>query len=223
MELIQAIEERHSVRRFENRPIPEEDVKALQASIAAFNQAGDLHMQLLLQEPKAFNSPLIRLVTHYGNFENVYNYIALIGRKDKTLSERCGYFGEKLVLEAQQRGLGTCWVAGSYKKVPSACDLDPGEKIVAVIAVGCKAEEGRAHKSRPLKDVIHVEGEAPDWFFRGVQAALLAPTAMNQQRFVFVWKDGKASARALLGPYSHIDLGIVKLHFEIGAGRPLDA
>ncbi len=223
MELMQAMKERHSVRRYENRPIPEEDVKALQTSIAAYNKEGDLHMQLLLQEPKAFNSTFIRLVTHYGRFENVYNYIALIGKKNGSLSERCGYYGEKLVLEAQQRGLGTCWVAGSYKKVPSACDLKPGEKIVAVIAVGCKAEEGRAHKSRPLKDVIHVAGEAPDWFFRGAEAALLAPTAMNQQRFVFEWKDGKASVRALFGPYSHIDLGIVRLHFEIGAGRPLDA
>ena len=223
MELMQAIMERHSVRRFENRPISEEDAKALRASIEAYNLEGDLHMQLLLQEPKAFNSPLIRLVTHYGHFENVYNYIALIGKKGSSLFERCGYYGEKLVLEAQQRGLRTCWVAGSYKKVPGACDLKEGEKIAAVIAVGYGTEEGRAHKSRPIKDVIRVEGDAPEWFYKGVETALLAPTAMNQQRFVFTWKDGKASVKAFFGPFSRIDLGIVRLHFEISAGRPLDA
>ena len=51
-----------------------------------------------------------------------------------------------------------------------------------------------------------------------MEAALLAPTAMNQQRFIFDLKDGnRVDAYALSGPYSAIDLGIVKYHFEIAA------
>ena len=64
-----------------------------------------------------------------------------------------------------------------------------------------------------------VQGPAPDWFLRGVDAALLAPTAMNQQKFMFRLENGRVSARAGLGFYSKVDLGIAKYHFELGAGK----
>ena len=52
-----------------------------------------------------------------------------------------------------------------------------------------------------------------------VACALLAPTAINQQKFKFSLHDGnKVSVKAGLGFYSKVDLGIVKYHFEIGAG-----
>ncbi|MBR4256518.1 MAG: nitroreductase, partial [Clostridia bacterium] len=62
------------------------------------------------------------------------------------------------------------------------------------------------------------KGDAPEWFMRGMEAAALAPTAINQQRFIINYENGKVSAKALLGPCSKTDLGIVKYHFELGAG-----
>lgn len=38
------------------------------------------------------------VAAHYGKFENVKNYIAVVGKNSADLSEKAGYYGEKLVL-----------------------------------------------------------------------------------------------------------------------------
>ena len=156
---------------------------------------------------------------HYGTFRGVTDYIALVGKKGPDLEETCGYYGERLVLKAQQLGLGTCWVALTYRKVTDAFTVGSDEKLCAVITVGYGKTPGTPHRSKPLSAVVKAEGPLPDWFQAGAEAALLAPTAMNQQKFVFTLNGDKVSARAGLGFYSKIDLGIVKYHFELGAGK----
>ena len=85
--------------------------------------------------------------------------------------------------------------------------------------MGYGATQGVPHKSKTLQDVVKAEAPLPDWFQDGVKAALLAPTAMNQQKFMFTLKDNQVSVKAGIGFYAKIDLGIVKYHFEIGAGE----
>lgn len=218
MDLIQAMEERHSVRDFKDEPISEEHVAELKKYIEQMNADSGLNIQLILNEPKAFNSLGIRLITYYGNFRNVFNYIALIGKKSEKIDERCGYYGEHIVLKAQQMGLRTCWVGGTYRKVPAACDIGKDEKILAVIAIGYGSNDGTPHKSKEFKDVTVPGVEYPVWFVKGVEAALLAPTAMDKQRFMFELKDNKVLVRAFPGPFTNLDLGIVKYHFEVGSG-----
>lgn len=215
MNLMEAINARHSVRQYETDALTNEQIAALQREIDTCNQEGGLHIQLVTDEPKAFDS----LMAHYGKFSGVTNYFALVGRKSPDLDEKCGYYGERLVLLAQQLGLNTCWVALTYKKIPSAFQVDRGEKLTVVIALGCGKTQGTAHKSKPLADVAFYDGETPDWFQRGVEAALLAPTAMNQQKFKFSAHGNQVTAKAGKGFYSKVDLGIAKYHFEIGAGK----
>ena len=147
------------------------------------------------------------------------NYIAMIGKKGPDLEETCGYYGERLVLFAQQLGLNTCWVAMTYSKIKTAFVLNRGEKLCIVIALGYGATQGVPHKSKTLQDVVKAEAPLPDWFQDGVKAALLAPTAMNQQKFMFSLTDNRVSVKAGKGFYTRIDLGIVKYHFEVGAGE----
>lgn len=123
------------------------------------------------------------------------------------------------MLFAQQMGLNTCWVAMNYSKIRTAFTVGSGEKLCIVIALGYGKTQGISHKSKPAEAVMEAEGPVPDWFRQGVSAALLAPTAMNQQKFTFSLKDGKVRAKAGLGFYSKIDLGIAKYHFEVGAGK----
>ena len=215
MDLTQAIAERHSVRQYQNRPIEGETLAALQRAVAECNAAGGLHMQLITGEDRAFDSPQ----AHYGKFTNVPAYLALIGPKGEGLEERCGYWGERLVLTAQTLGLNTCWVGGTYKKIPSAYQIAPGEKLVIVISVGYGATQGHPRKSKTYADVARAEGEAPRWFKDGVAAALLAPTALNQQKFTLTLRGDRVQAKAGLGFFTKTDLGIVKCHFEIGAGK----
>lgn len=111
-------------------------------------------------------------------------------------------------------------MALTYKKNKSRITISPGEKLACVIAIGYGAAQGVPHRSKPAEAVCRAGEPVPPWFRAGVEAALLAPTAMNQQKFLFtLGEDGGVSARATGGFYSHIDLGIVKYHFQLGAGR----
>lgn len=215
MDMMQAIAARHSVRRYRQQAIEPEKRAAIEAEIHACNQKSGLHIQLVTDEPKAFDC----LMAHYGKFSGVTNYIALVGRKSPDFEERCGYWGEHLALAAQQMGLNTCWVAMSYRKVPGAFRVDRGEKLALVISLGYGETQGAPHRSKTAEQVSNVGPQTPEWFAAGVEAALLAPTAMNQQRFTLTYKNGEVEAKAGAGFYTKVDLGIVKYHFEIGANR----
>lgn len=215
MELTEAMKNRHSVRQYTDKLIEAETLNALRAEIDSCNKEGNLHIQLVTNEPKAFDS----FMAHYGKFSGVTNYIALVGKKSDRLDELCGYYGERLVLKAQQLGLNTCWVAMTYKKIPGAFKVNNGEKLTVVIAIGYGKTQGAKHKSKSADAVSNISENSPDWFKVGVESALLAPTAMNQQKFTLTYINGKVTAKAGAGFYTKLDLGIVKYHFEIGAGR----
>ncbi|MBQ6066556.1 MAG: nitroreductase [Clostridia bacterium] len=214
MDLMEAMRQRHSVRRYENRPLDEETARTLEELVAAVNAESGLHIQLVKDEPKAFASAMAR----YGHFSGVTNYFALIGKKGAALEEQCGYYGEKLVLEAQRLGLNTCWVALTFKKTPEAYEIAPGEKLSVVISLGYGATQGVPHRSKSPEALGSVDG-VPDWFRAGVEAAALAPTAMNQQKFRFDYENGRVIARPGSGFYTKMDLGIAKYHFELGSGK----
>lgn len=213
MTILEAIEQRHSVRQFEDKPIDTETVSKLKAEIDTVNKEGDLHIQLFTDEPEAFkgNEP------SYGQFSACRNYFALVAKKGK--DEEIGYYGQRLALYAQQLGLNTCWVALTYKKGKVVVDTASGEKLYIVIALGYGKTQGASHKVKEESAVSDVASDSPDWYKSGIKAALLAPTAMNQQKFKFSRAGDKVNAKAGIGFYTKIDLGIVKYNFEIGAGK----
>ena len=195
-DIITAMENRHAVRAYDpEKKIPKEITDKLREKIDLLNSESGLHIQLVTDEPKAFDS----FMAHYGKFSGVTDYIALIGRKNDKLNEICGYCGEQLVLLAAQLGLDSCWVAMSYAKVKNAYTIAKGEKLCCVISLGYGKTHGTPHKSK-----------SPE---------LLAPTAMNQQSFGFMLDGDKVLAKAGKGILSDMDLGIVKYHFEIGSGK----
>ena len=222
MTIQEAIEARHSVRAYREQPLTEEIVKLLEGKIEELNREGQLHIQLILNEPKAFQGTLAK----YGKFRGVNNYIVMAGKKSDDLDERVGFFGEQLVLYAQTLGLNTCWVGLSYSKVPGTYELEDGEKIACYIAIGYGETQGVSHKIKTVEQVSNVADITHGWFREGVEAALLAPTAVNQQKFSFEHdgvNNGKHLVRAKKGfsmiGYTQMDLGIAKCHFEIGAGK----
>lgn len=215
MNIHEAIKERHSVRSYLDKPIPEDIIAELQNEIQKCNEEENLHIQLITNEKEAFTGILAR----YGSFKGVQNYLALVGKKSNDYEEKLGYYGEKLVLLAQTLGLNTCWVAGTFSKRKAKIQIDSGEKFVCVIALGYGATQGVPHKNKSMEQLCKVEGEMPDWFRAGMEAVMLAPTAINQQKFLFTLSGNGVKAKALTGPHSKTDLGIAKYHFEIGAGK----
>ena len=213
MTLNEAILTRHSVREYTDAPLTAEQVETLNNDIIRCNREGNIHLQLVTNEPNCFQAEK----PHYGKFRSVRNYIALIGLRGKNLDERLGYFGEQVVLLAQTLGLNTCWVGLTYKKTPDALRMEKGEVLRGVIALGVGVTQGVQHKSKSFEAVTEGK-DFPDWFCKGVEAALLAPTAINQQKFRFKW-DGGVSVKAGIGFFAHMDLGIVASHFEIASGQ----
>lgn len=209
------IRERHSVRKYTDKEIEKEKIDKLNALIEECNKEANLHIQLKTNDKETFE----KYKLHYGKIYNCHNYIALIGnKKDKKLSEKVGYFGQKIVLKAQALGLNTCWVGAGYSKNELNVDILSNEKIVCVIAIGYGVYPGRPRPSKTFEEVSS-NNEVPDWYKRGVEYALLAPTAMNQQKFKFTLLDNNlVILKSGIGPFSKVDLGIVKYHFELGAG-----
>ena len=221
MTLLEAITARHSVRKYLDKEIPADIIAALQDKIAECNRVGNLSILLVQNETKAFTGML-----SYGSFSGVKNYLVMVGKKAKDLDERVGYYGEQIVLLAQTLGLNTCWVGLSYRKVPEAYNVGKDEKLVCMIALGYGETQGVPHKIKSVEDVSNASDITPSWFRKGVEAALLAPTAVNQQKFSFEYvgmSNNRHQVRANNGlsmiGYTQMDLGIAKYHFEIGAGK----
>lgn len=213
---LEAIKARHSVRKYSDKPIDISAVATLRAEIEKINAESGLHIQLVLDEPKAFASGILK----YGAFSGVRNYLVMAGKKAD--EEKIGYYGEKLVLLAQTLGLNSCWVGLTYKKIPGAFSLAEGEVVHCEIALGYGENQGVQHSLKPVEKFYEAEGEVPDWFKAGMEAALLAPTAVNQQKFKFILHDGgvvETKTSYSMAGYTQIDLGIVKYHFEVGAWK----
>ena len=218
MTLREAIVARHSVRQYKQQPIEADKVEQLCAAIDEANRTAGLHLQLVTDEPEAFAHGLAK----YGKFSGISNYIALVCRKG--LDEQLGYYGERIVLLAQTLGLNSCWVGLTFSKQPDNYIIGPDEQLHGVIALGYGQTQGVQHPVKPIEKFYKApSANIPEWFKKGVEAAVLAPTAMNMQKFEFeLLPDGQVAARTrftLMGTYLKIDLGIVKCHFEIGAGK----
>ena len=210
-----AVKNRHTVRKYLDKKIEGEVLDNLNSLVKECNEEGGLHIQLITDEPEAFSGLKSRMVKSSG----VANYVALVGKESDKLDVLLGYYGEKIVIRAAELGLNSWWVALTFSRKKTKCVIDAGEKLVCVIALGYGAEQGSAHKVKDIGAVSKVDGEMPEWFKKGMEYALLAPTALNQQKFMFELSGNKVTAKSLGGSYSNVDLGIAKYHFEIGAGK----
>ncbi len=207
---IGAAEARHSVRQYQDKALDPGTVSKLLTAIDEINRESGLSVRLVTDDPKAFSGIMGRM----SRFTNVPAYFSMIGKEDPSLNERVGYYGEELVLYAQSLGLNTCWAMVCGKK-GSARFLKEGEKMVIGIAVGYGADQGSQHKSKPVDMVSNVGPDTPEWFRKGVEGALGAPTGMNKQAFRFEYKDERVEASYLGNWMTQLDLGIAKKHFEL--------
>ena len=208
MDILELMKERHSVRQYKNQAIELAKREEIDALINDVNAKSELSIQAFYDEPKCFNS----FMAHYGKFENVENYIAIVGNKNE--QEKAGYYGEKIVLKCQELGLNTCWVGMTHGKA----EIKRGQKLLVIISLGYGETQGVPHKSKSIAELGKAD-QSTEWFGRGMEAVSLAPTAVNQQKFLFELKNGNVTAKNLGGFYSNMDLGIAKYHFEAATGH----
>lgn len=229
----EAIEYRSSRRSFEDTTLKTEDASALEELCANISDSVDD----------------IKLVYRQNGIENVFRgamgkiirpsaYVALIGdAKEPNIQEKLGYAGECIVLEATSLGVGSCWIGGffSQKGIREELGIGEDEFVPAVIALGYASEKKSISeklikglsKSSSRKDVERIsEGLArekwPEWAKSAVEAARLAPSAINRQPWIFEVGDGfiKVMLDNPDNSYSiskRLDCGIAMLHIELGA------
>ena len=216
MDLKLAMRQRRTVRKFTSEPLSPELISQLNDRVRANNERLGLAISLKVGDESALPGAL-KLFFAKG----VRNYFVLAGSDRPGLDEDLGYASADLMLFAQALGLNTWWIGGTFsrKNVEQAV---PGKKVIGIVAVGFGVTPGTAHKSKMAAEASSYEGPEPQWFADGVQAALLAPTALNKQCFRIAGAGNKVSITENGGAFSGADIGIVKYHFELGAGNAFE-
>ena len=207
---MEAVRSRHSVRNYQDKRIEKEQIISINKRIEELNKEGNIHLQFVEDSSSTFSKLFNKAL---GSAPSV---IACVGPDDDTLDERIGYYGQKLVIYAQQLGLNTCWV-GTFNRKKIPVEISDGERLVIAIAIGYGQTQGKQRKTKTADEVVIDLKDVPDWFHAGVEAALLAPTAINQQKFEIIYNENEeVEFKDLGGVLSKIDIGIVRCNFEIG-------
>ena len=220
-----AMENRVSRRSYVNKPIDKQVQKEIIRLTDEINGASGLSALFVEDGSRAFDS----LKKSYGMFKNVRSLVAMKGsRQDEHLQEKVGYYGQQLILDLTNMGLGTCWVGGTYDE-QNIINLAEGEELVCVIVLGLVEEEPTTkekfiraivHRNvKPIEQRLTTDRQAPPWVLEGMEAVLLAPSAIHAQNVMFKYQNETISASTVeKSRFDLIDLGIAKKHFELGAG-----
>ena len=205
---------RISHRRYLPESLSPTEQDTLEKLVEHCNRRSGLHISLICNHPEPFA----------GHLTNVRNYLVFAGQAgDVHLEEKCGYYGEQIILAATAMGLGTCWVGGTYDKNACLCHLSKGERLVCIAAIGHTATTTTPHSphrsTKPLSELSAGLEDAPEWFSDALAAVQLAPSSMNRQgvRFELLANGCVRGIATDDESYSMVDLGIAKLHFELGA------
>lgn len=214
MDYLKLMQERHSVRKYLDKAIEPEKAAELEAYIAELNEKYDMSLRLV-QGEDVFD----HLILGYGMIKGCNNYIYVAGKDDEDLDERAGYVGELVVLKAQDMGLNTCWVGGFFSKKRVEYTHPEGHRFVLVIAIGYGENAGTPSKTKTF-DEVSLSKDVPEWYRKGIEAVLLAPSAINQKKWKFeLIGEDKVKVTTAKGPFATTDVGIAKCHFELGAGK----
>ena len=217
---VETIRERHSVREYDGKPLSRAELDALGAVVEECARESGLDIQLVGDNPEVFN-----VIARFGLIRGCRTHVAFVvddaKAGDVAADEAIGYWGQKIVLAAQDMGLNTCWCALCSRKKSRAV-VAPGKKIRLIIAVGHGKTQGFSRKTKNVEALSSVEcAKAPAWFAAAMEAAQLAPTAMNNQNFkIMLLSDGKTvRIDAPKSGLNVIDEGIVRCNFEIAANE----
>lgn len=214
MDILEIMRKRHSVRSFRMLGLSHTASDMLREYISGLNEKYGVYAELVTEEPKAFGG----LISGIGLFKNVKNYFTVCAPADKEFE--AGYSGELAVLKAAELGINSCWVGMTFNR--GIIRIPENQKLFAVIALGYGDNNGIPHKSKPREKLCLCRGKAPEWFDRGMEGAMLAPTAMNRQKFFFSYNGENVNAKAAAGINTVLDLGIAVCHFELASGHKVN-
>jgi nitroreductase len=231
-----AILKRRSIRQYAAKPVEDAALEAMSRVCAEFRPFPSAR-SVLVSSPA---EDIFRGIPGgYGKVSGAPALVAFVGNMESPdVHEALGYTGEAIILEATALGLATCWVGGFFspKRAAAIAKVAPNERVLAVTPIGYAKEGsslqeramsrfGRNWQRRPLSDLVTglKENDRTAWMKAALEAARLAPSAMNRQpwRFQVDKNSITVSADSALNPTmvvsKRLDCGIAMLHIEIGA------
>jgi nitroreductase len=231
-----AIENRRSRRHFDfSRPIEANKLSALDTVCKQFMPFPNARLCLVVE---SVTDVFRGIIGSYGKIKYAPAFIAFIGNMDSnSVQEEVGYTGEGIILEATALGLNTCWVAGFFKpdSVASLVAIKDNERVLAVTPVGYARKNesleeklmtgfGRTHRRLPASKLISGSSQdgLPEWVRASIQAARLAPSAVNRQPWGFDVEDDGITVHVRTSEpgfnvSKRLDCGIAMLHIELAA------
>lgn len=226
------IETRKSVRTFDDGAVlGDETLEALRGAIAGAHDpfGGRYTIELRKYDLRGPQSP-----GTYGTISGASWYL-LMGIKDDVMSAiGAGYAMEQVVLKATELGLGTCWMALTFKGADfmKGVEMPADEPLRIVSPVGYPAGRRRVIESitrmtmrsssrKPMNDMFW-QGDfgrpvAEDsLFYEALAMMRLAPSAKNSQPWRALVKDNAVwfyyEKKSDAAP---LDLGIGLCHFDL--------
>lgn len=232
-----AIPRRRSRRRYDSTSVGAAQLAQLQTVCREFRPFAQVRAEVITESP---DDVLRGIVGSYGKVKGAPALIAFIGdTTEPDINEKIGYVGEGIILEATAMGLGTCWVGGSmfFRRgvAESIVGAGENERVFAVTPVGYAAKElsmgeraqtafGMFHRRKSLLELVNglEEKEWPQWMKAALEAARLAPSAINRQPWRFHVEPNRItvsvdSSLVEWGISKRLDCGIAMLHIEVAA------
>jgi len=228
----EAIFTRRSRRKYKKDALPQNKLLHLDSVCESFRPFPEARSVLVKESSEQIYRGFIG---SYGMIENAPGYIAFIGDMfSPRVQEALGYTGEGIILEATALGLGTCWVGGYFypDAVADQISIEKNERVLAVTPVGIPQGAfsfqeklmtgfGYMHKRKKLNDLVTGTSKL-EWMKTALEAARLAPSAVNRQPWRFILDDTTISIdldkdRDSYKISRRLDCGIAMLHLELGA------
>ena len=216
MELIRS---RRAIRKYKENLIESDKANLIDAELQNINLESGFKFQMILNNDEVLGNKIIT----FGMFKNARNIIALVGPSssndiDKEVDEKIGYYGARILLFIESINLSTCFITGTFSRAKTRASINKGETLFGIISFGECDETKKPRKTKNIEDVSDYKEGDPDWYLRGIEAALLAPTAVNQQAFEII-NDGHKFVyiRNLVGFNTALDAGIIHYFFEKAA------
>lgn len=182
MNLYDAIAVRHSVRKYEMRPVPG---NLLERIAAYFERTSRLSDALMLEAEILDNTKKQAGIKGLLTVEAPY-YLVCRSEAGEGSDRNAGYVMEQMALYLTGKGLGSCFLGGAKPPVPSK----NGKHAVIVMAFGYPEErlyrESLLAKRLPLRKLCIFTGEISEQMRTILLAARLAPSGLNQQPWRFL-------------------------------------
>lgn len=164
MNFLELTKERYSVRKYADKPVEQDKLEKILAAGATAPTAKNLQPQRIyvLESPEAlekirgitrcaFNAPVVLMVC--GDKEEAW----VNPFNDRSSAEMdCSIVTTQMMLQAQELGLGTCWVCWfDVEQTKQAFQIPENQELFALLPLGYPAEESKPaamHDSRKSLD-----------------------------------------------------------------------